>query len=285
MVTSEKLDRKARLRNADGVVGYCWSSEEETLFPVDFGSWSREPIEFDYREVSAGWTDRNGTLLFWGDVVQTRDGPAGHSRFYVLAGSLDKPNLFADLKTGALFDLSSPTAHTIRNSAHKVDQIGDWNLDEHLRDELCRLVPESIALPRWALLGALMSLSAGAAMFSSLQYFFAASVGPVWTTLGALMGMSLYWLFSQRNVAWLSRKHLIQLSWKVGVMLAAVTLSTGFLLLDHAFSLRVAFVYALSGCLLGVTLTTISGDLVSWVRGGYASELPKGAWNRRYPNR
>lgn len=285
MIFSQSSDHKARLCDTDGVVGYCWLSDQDTLFSIDQVSWSREPIEYLYLEMSTGWVDRNGTHLFWGDVVQAREGPAGHSRFYVLVGPLEKPNLLADLKTGALYSLSSLTAQTIRSSSHKVDQVGDWNLDERLRQELCRLIPQTEPLPKWALFGALMSLFAGAIVCIWAQYLLAGSVGPILTTLGAMLGMSVYWSLSQRNTAWLSRRHLIRLSWQVGLILAVGALIGGLLLFDHPFSLRVAIVYGLSGVVLGVTLTTISGDLVTWIRGGYASELPKGKWNRRYPHR
>ena len=151
---------------------------------------------------------------------------------------------------------------------------------------LCsRLVSASTPLPKWALLGAITSICLGSGAIAFVQHLWAETVGPVWTTLGGLFGMCVFWWFSQRKTAWLSRAHLIRLSWQMGLTLCIGSLFGGLYLLEHEVSMRVVVAYLLFGGLLGVTLTTISGDLVAWIRGGYASELPKGKWNRRYPNR
>ena len=285
MNTQPTTDQKARLCEAHEVVGYCWISDQGLLFSSDEQSWSSDHIPHQFQERSIGWTDRNGRPLFWGDVVRGRDGPSSQSKYYGFFGALDAPSVIADLKTGELWDLKSPLAQSLKGSVEWVDRAGAWSINDQIRSQLSRLVSASTPLPKWALVGAVASICVGAGLTAFAQHLFAETMGPVWMTLGGLFGMCVYWWFTQRKTAWLSRAHLIRLSWQMGLTLCMTSLVGGMWLLDHELSFRVVVAYLLFGGLLGVTLTTISGDLVAWIRGGYASELPKGKWNRRYPHR
>ena len=102
--------------------------------------------------------------------------------------------------------------------------------------------------------------------------------------LGWLIVSGIYWWLSQRRSAWMTRKHLVTLTWQIALTLATVGVMYG-VLFDDVISIRRSIVYMMVGLFLGGTVTTITGDMLSWIRGGYASELPKGKWNRRYPNR
>ncbi len=285
MNTQSTTDHRARLCASHEVVGYCWISNQGVLFSSDEQAWSSEIIPHQFQERSIGWTDRNGTPLFWGDVVRGRDGPSRQSKYYGFFGPLDAPSVIADLKTGELWDLNSALAQSLKGSVEWVDRVGAWSINDQIRSQLTRLVSASTPLPTWALIGALVSICLGSALSACVQHVFAHTMGPVWATLGGMFGLCMYWWVSQRKTAWLSRAHLIRLSWQMGLTLCVTSLVGGLWLLDHEISVRVVVAYLLFGGLFGVTLTTISGDLVAWARGGYASELPKGKWNRRYPHR
>ncbi len=280
-----KAEQRARLCDHHEVLGYSWISDEGVLFSSDGQTWRSEMIAHQFQELSIGWTDKNGSSLFWGDVVRGRHGPSRQSKYYAFFGPQNAPSVIADLKTGELWDLNSPFAQSLKGSVEWVDRVGAWSINEPMRRQLSRLVSASTPLPSWALLGALVSICSGVTLSALVQHSFAHIVGPVWTAMGGMLGLCVYWWLSQRNTAWLSRAHLIRLSWQMGITLCVISLIGGVCILDNEISFRVLVAYLLCGGLLGITLTTISGDLVSWVRGGYASELPKGKWNRRYPHR
>ena len=277
-------EQRGRLRADQRIVGYGRFSPVQSVFSVDQTQWGTEPIEHEQVEMSIGRADTSGRLLYWGDVIQCRVRPTGGPSYLAILGPMERPNILADLKTGELWTLDQRISDGLLTSSTWVDEMGSWSLPPKVLAQLTDLVPSDRPMPKLVVLWALLFLTGGLSISAFVQLWLTGEAGPVLSTLGGSLSLASYWWLSQRRSAWMTRKHLVTLTWQIALTLATVGVMYG-VLFDDVISIRRSIVYMMVGLFLGGTVTTITGDMLSWIRGGYASELPKGKWNRRYPNR
>ena len=124
-------------------------------------------------------------------------------------------------------------------------------------------------MPKLVVLWALLFLTGGLSISAFVQLWLTGEAGPVLSTLGGSLSLASYWWLSQRRSAWMTRKHLVTLTWQIALTLATVGVMYG-VLFDDVISIRRSIVYMMVGLFLGGTVTTITGDMLSWIRGGYA---------------
>ena len=274
----EAIDR-TRLISGAVVAGYRWDTREGSFYSTDGQSWSGTPIEAEFTEHHTGLKDRSGTDLYWGDIVLNIDPQTKKQEYLTVLGGRNDV-LIANLRTQAIerLNLLSPMS---RRLGTKIGRIGDWSLPPSIRNQLTTLAEVPPTLPTKAYLGSLMSLLIGTAVVSYMQWMFFDSIGPMATTLGACAAQGIFLGVSHKRSRWLSRKRLLRLAGATLALLAVAGFAASLVLVAD-WTMRYGLTYAFCGAVLGGTITMLSGDMISWLLGGYSGELPKGKWNRLY---
>ena len=281
MKTQQPSHTRTRLVDTDDVVGYRHATPNGVLYSTNGRNWSSESLTSTFEEPNSGLRDQGGSALYWGDIVLIRDPITSKNAHYAVICTRGGQPRLANLKTRGVTWLR-PDSPSARQLGVKVGRIGDWGLTEALRAKIQQSVPLPPDLPTKFILWNVVSLVVGITTASLIQWLFMSTVGPVTACLGACLAQGLCLGISHRKSNWMSRERLLKLAGMTAVLLFTTGFCSG-LLLSVQGSISVALAYGFSGAVIGATSTVISGDIVSWLSGGYAGELPKGKWNRLYP--
>jgi len=164
----------------------------------------------------------------------------------------------------------------------KVGRIGNWGLSANLRATIHAATPLPADLPLSRIGWNVLGLMTGLLTVASAQWVITGTVGPVSSVLGACAAQALYLGLSHQHSRWMSRDRLFKLAGCTALLLFVAGVISAAVLNDQS-SMILSLAYGFSGAMIGGTSTILSGDMVSWVCGGYGGELPKGKWNRLYP--
>ena len=278
-----KEDSRTRTRLADTseVLGFRLDGSDGVAYCTVNGAWQSEVIESDFEEPSTGLRDQAGAQLYWGDIVLTRDAMSGNQCHFAVLGGSNASIRLANLKTRAVtaIDLQHPLS---RKLGTKVGRIGDWSLSAELRAQLEAIHPLPRSLPNGVMLWNILALCMGLAAAIAIQWLLNDSVGPVLSCLGVCLAQGSFLFVSHKRSFWMSRARLLRLAALTAATLFAFGFCISFLVATE-WTLSAALAYGCSGAILSGTFTILSGDIISWITGGYGGELPKGKWNRLFP--
>ena len=270
-----------RLINENEVVGFRWETETEVVYSEDGNAWRSKGIENECEEPFTGFKDQSGQALYWGDIVLIRDPATKATSHFALLGREGSPIRLANLQTRAL-ELLSPQNPIARRLGTRVGRIGEWRLTSEMRHQLDALQPLPAELPSAMLWRVILCLILGVLGGAGIQWLVLKAVGPVTTCLTASVLLGCFLGVSHKRSGWLSRSRLLRLSGLTASILFALSLLFSWLLTSE-WSVTLGLAHGASGGILGGTLTLLTGDVVSWLVGGYGGELPKGKWNQLYP--
>ena len=270
-----------RLINENEVVGFRWETGLETVYSEDGNAWRTNPIDHECVEPSTGFKDQSGQALYWGDIVLLRDPTTKSTSHFTLIGQEGSQIRLANLQTRSL-ELLAPQSPIARRLGTRVGRIGEWHLTSEMREQLDALQPLPSDLPSAVLWRVILCLVLGIFVGAGIQWSILNTVGPVSTCLAASALLGCFLGFSHKRSGWLSRSRLLRLSGLTAIVLFGLSFASSWVLASEC-TLPLAFAYGASGAVLGGTLTLLTGDIISWLVGGYGGELPKGKWNQLYP--
>ena len=270
---SGQRTRRYRLIEQLKVKGFMTQNDHEKLYSTNGDQWQRDTIVFDHAQHWTGQKDRYGQMIFWGDLVTFRLPDGQMSPKQLILGS-EGQTILACTETRRFQPIDEQHQEFELRYGQVVQQITNYpiTLGDYNALRVAQIVRSETSI-REALL-ALAVLLVGIALSAGAQMFFADEVGPISSIGGGLLALCWLSLRQKRNRQRLTRKWVFALAKRtalIGILIALFALGTE----GDSVTARSVVAYALTGFLIPGTLVVLTGDMVSWVTGGYDGELSK----------
>ena len=270
---SAQKTRRYRLVEELKVKGFMTQNGHEKLYSTNGDQWQRDTIAFNHAQHWTGHKDRYGEMIFWGDLVTFRLPDGQMSPKQLIMGSEDQ-TILACTETRRFQPIDEQHHEFELRYGQVIQRITNYpiTLGDYEALRVAKIVRSETSI-REALL-ALAVLFVGIALSAGAQMFFADEVGPISSVGGGLIALGWLSLRQKRKRQMLTRKWVFALAKKtglIGVLIALFALGTE----GDFVTARSIVAYGLTGFLIPGTLVVLTGDMVSWVTGGYDGELSK----------
>ena len=270
--SQQKTDRY-RLVDELRVVGFMLQNAQERLYSRDGEQWQRDAIEFEHAQHWTGQRDRNGQSIYWGDLITFRLPDGQMSPRQLVLGSEDL-TILACTETRQFQPVNEEQRGFELRYGQVIQQINNYPItsSDYQALKVAKIVQAESSVTEAIL--AMVVLLVGISLSASVQMLFSEEVGPISSVAGGLLALGCLSLHQKRSRQMLTRKWVFALAKRtgiIGMVIALLTLGAE----NDPIQVRRLVAYSLTGCLIPGTLMILTGDMVSWVTGGYDGELPK----------